>query len=181
MSDYRIGLRPGVSEARYTAALSRKLGADIGVHIASLDTGASSAQPSSLIRALTELVAVLAALGVLSSVLMATRERVHDLGVFKSLGMTPRQVLTMVICGVIAPAVAAAAIAIPAAGYLHAITVRETGAVTGSGMAAGAVSVYHPAELFLLALSGLVIAAVGAFFPASWAAASRATTALRAE
>jgi putative ABC transport system permease protein len=181
VTDYRIGLRPGITPGRYAAALSRKLGPDIGVHLASAGTGASPAVPSSLIRALTELVALLAGLGVLSSVLMATRERVHDLGVFKSLGMTPRQVLTMVICGVIAPAVASAAIAVPAATYLHAVTVREIGAVTGSGMAAGAISVYHPAELLLLAPSGFVIAAVGAFFPASWAAASRTTAALRAE
>jgi predicted lysophospholipase L1 biosynthesis ABC-type transport system permease subunit len=50
---------------------------------------------------------VLAVLGVLNSVLMATRERVHDLGVYKALGMTPRQTITMVICWVIAPAIAA--------------------------------------------------------------------------
>jgi len=59
------------------------------------------------------LVAVLAALGVLNSVLMATRERVHDLGVCKAVGMTPRQTLAMVTCSVITPAVLAAAIAPP--------------------------------------------------------------------
>jgi putative ABC transport system permease protein len=33
---------------------------------------------------------LVAALGVLNSVVMATRQRVHDLGVFKAVGMTPR-------------------------------------------------------------------------------------------
>lgn len=181
VTDYRIGLRPGTSPQRYAAALGQQLGPEVGVHLASQGTGASSTQPTNLIRELTELIAALAALGVLSSVLMATRERVHDLGVFKSVGMTPRQTLVMVICGVIAPAAAAAAIAVPAAIYLHAVTVREIGTLTGSGMATGAVAVYRPAELLLLALSGLVIAAVGALLPASWAAAARTTTALRAE
>ena len=64
-------------------------------------------------RLLAVLVAVLAALGVLNSVLMATRERVHDLGVCKAVGMTPRQTLAMVTCSVITPAVLAAAIAPP--------------------------------------------------------------------
>lgn len=181
ISDYRIGLRPGISSQRYAAVLSRRLGQRIGVHIASADTGTSTAGPASLVRSLTELIVALAALGVLSSVLIAARERVHDLGIFKSLGMTPRQTLIMVICQVIPPAVAAALTAVPAAVVLHAVTVREIGALTGSGMAAGAISVYQPSGLILLALSGLAIAATGALLPASWAAAARTTTALRAE
>ena len=67
-----------------------------------------------LVRQLTRIVAVLAALGVFSAVLMLARERVHDLGIFKAVGMTPRQVITMVICWAIAPAAAAAVIALPA-------------------------------------------------------------------
>ena len=181
VTHYGIGLRPGTNPRAYVAALSRDLGPSFGVHIPIGAAGGTAAQPSALIRLLTELIAVLAGLGVLSSVLMATRERVHDLGIFKAVGMTPRQTLTMVICGVIAPAIAAAAIAIPAAIYAHAATVQEIGTITGSGMAASAITIYHPAELLLLALSGLAIAAAGALLPASWAAASKTTTALRAE
>jgi len=40
---------------------------------------------------------------------------------------------------------------------------------------------YSPGELALLALAGLAVALAGALGPAIWAAASRATTALRAE
>jgi hypothetical protein len=40
---------------------------------------------------------------------------------------------------------------------------------------------YTPADLALLALTGLAIALGGALGPAAWAAASRTTTALRAE
>jgi putative ABC transport system permease protein len=40
---------------------------------------------------------------------------------------------------------------------------------------------YTPGELALLALAGLAVALAGALGPASWAAASRTTTALRAE
>jgi putative ABC transport system permease protein len=177
---YAIELRPGTGPQSYLAALNKALGPGFGTHIPEASQ-AAAANSSSLVRLLTELIAVLAGLGVLTSVLMLTRERVHDLGIFKALGMTPRQMLTMVFCWVIAPAVAAAAIAIPAAIYLHALTVRSIGTVTGSGVPASAITVYHPAELLLLALSGLIIAAVGALLPAGWAATSRTATALRAE
>jgi len=180
-TDYRIGVSPGISPQRYTATLERKLGTNIGVNVASEGVGAPPSSVSALVRALTELIAVLAGLGVLSSVLIATRERIHDLGVFKAVGMTPRQTLIMVICSVIPPALAAALIAIPSAIGLHAVVVQEIGALTGSGMATGALSVYEPTELLLLALSGLVIAAVGALLPASWAAAAKTATALRTE
>jgi putative ABC transport system permease protein len=42
-------------------------------------------------------------------------------------------------------------------------------------------SVYQPAQLALLALSGLVIAVAGALLPAGWAARTRTAFALRAE
>jgi putative ABC transport system permease protein len=60
--------------------------------------GFSSLADKSLIQLLVVLIAVLAGLGVLNSVLMVTRERVHDLGIFKALGMTPRQTIIMVGC-----------------------------------------------------------------------------------
>jgi putative ABC transport system permease protein len=80
---------------------------------------------------LTILVAVLAGLGVLNAALMATRERVHDLGVFKAVGMTPRQTITMVICWVIAPAIIAAAIALPAGLIIQDVLVRRLARVSG--------------------------------------------------
>ena len=73
------------------------------------------------------------------------------------------------------------AVAIPVASYLHAITVEYIGRITGTGVPQSAVRIYHPAELLVFAASGLAIAAVGALLPASWAAAAKATTALRAE
>jgi putative ABC transport system permease protein len=181
-TNYTIGLRPGTSPRAYVAALRKALGPGFGVGVQNAGGGPGGADASvALVRRLTELIAVLAGLGVLTSVLMLTRERVHDLGIFKALGMTPRQTLTMVVCWVIVPAVAAATIAIPLAIYLHTLTVAAIGAVTGTGVPVSAISSYHLTELLALAASGLAIAAAGALLPAGWAAASRATTALHAE
>jgi putative ABC transport system permease protein len=125
--------------------------------------------------------AVLAGLGVLNSVLMVARERVHDLGVFKAVGMTPRQTIAMVTCWVVAPAIGAAVIALPAAIILHSATMQAIGKDAGIGIPSVMLDVYEPAELAALALCGLAIAAAGALLPASWAARARTAAALRAE
>jgi putative ABC transport system permease protein len=116
---------------------------------------------------------------------MATRERVHDLGVFKAVGMTPRQAMAMVVCWVIAPTIIAAAVAVPAGLALQDYLVRRL-AATGSGIAslalpASFVHVLGVADLALLVLAGLGLAVLGSLGPATWAAVAKTTTALRAE
>jgi putative ABC transport system permease protein len=75
-----------------------------------------------LVRRLTVLVVLVAGLGVLSAVIMLTRQRVHDLGVYKAIGATPRQVMVVIVSWVLAPAIVAAVIALPAGVILeHAV------------------------------------------------------------
>ena len=196
---YEAVLKPGIDPARYQAALDRALGPGYtviggstgittGAHHQIHGVGLSALIDTSLIRLLTIMVIVLAGLGVLNTVLMLTRERVHDLGIFKAVGMTPGQAITMVTCWVIAPAIGAAIIALPAGmalqdAVIHAIARAEAPRLPPVLAAAPAsiVHVYTPAGLTLLALAGLAIAIAGALGPAIWAAASRTTTALRAE
>jgi putative ABC transport system permease protein len=135
---------------------------------------------------LTILVAVLAGLGVLNATLMLTRERVHDLGVCKAVGMTPRQTITMVTCWAIAPAIAAAIIALPAGmalqnAVMRAIVSDQAGQPQNLSTPPGSlVHVYTAGGLALLALAGLVIAIIGALGPATGLPA-RTATALHAE
>jgi len=95
---YDITLTPGASPRTYIAALGKALGPEFTVSFPDLGGGFSQFADKSLIQLLTVLIAALAGLGVLTSVLLAARERVHDLGIFKALGMTPRQTITMVGC-----------------------------------------------------------------------------------
>ena len=185
---YEAMLRPGIGQQKYTTALSRALGPGFTVIVQGVGingVGDYGLVDTSLIRLLTILVAVLAGLGVLNSVLMLTRERVHDLGIFKAVGMTPPQAITMVTCWVIVPAIAAAIIALPVGmalqnAVMHAIAGGQPGSVSAISIGS-LVHVYTPGGLALLALAGLVIAIAGALGPAAWAAAARTTTALRAE
>ena len=135
---------------------------------------------SGLVGLLALMVAVAAGLGVLNTVLMTTRDRVHDLGVFKALGMRPGQVLTMVVCWIAGPAVVAAAIAAPAAVALNTATVRAMAGTAHTGIPASFTQVFPPSRLALLSLAAVAIAVAGALLPAGWAARAR-PAALRAE
>jgi hypothetical protein len=116
-----------------------------------------------------------------TTVLMTTRDRVHDLGIFKALGMRPGQLLTMVVCWIAGPAVIAAVIAAPAAVALNTATLRAMAGTAHTGIPASFTQVYPPSRLALLSLAALAIAAAGALLPAGWAARGRPATALRAE
>jgi len=114
--------RPGASLAMAAVIAMGLTGAVLAVGLNSqmlqLVVGASCPQQGgvvagqTLVRRLTVLVAMVAGLGVLSPVLMLARQRVHDLGVCKAIGMTPRQIVTMITCRVLAPGLAAAAVAL---------------------------------------------------------------------
>jgi putative ABC transport system permease protein len=127
------------------------------------------------------MVAVAAGLGVLNTVLMTTRDRVHDLGIFKALGMRPGQMLTMVVCWIAEPAIVAAVIAAPAAVLLTSGTVSAMAGTAHTGVPASFSQVLPPSRLALLSLGALAIAVAGAMLPATWAARARPATALRTE
>lgn len=178
-SAYDIGLRPGTNPQRYAAALGRAVKAAGAVSLNTNDP--FFAALTALIALLTLLLAVVAGLGVLNTVVLHTRERVHDLGVFKAVGMTPRQTIVVVTCWVAGTGLAAGIIAVPAGVAVHRYVLPVMAHAAATNVPASYVHVYSPPELALLALGGLVIAIAGALLPASWAAGSRTAAALRAE
>jgi putative ABC transport system permease protein len=176
---YDVGLRPGTDPRAYAAALSHLLGPDYGMSINGNDPFFLTLL--GLIGILTLLLAVVAGLGVLNTVVLHTRERVHDLGIFKAVGMTPRQTIAMVICWVAGTGLVAGAVAVPAGVALHRYVLPVMAHAAATNLPASYLRVYGPAELALLALAGLVIAVAAAMLPASWAAGTRTASALRAE
>ncbi len=177
---YDIGLRPGTSAAGYARAVGSALGSDYFVLV---NSERSTTLPViiGLISTLTLLLAIVAGLGVLNSVVLNTRERVHDLGVFKAVGMTPRQTIAMVVCWVAGTGLVAGLIAVPAGFELHRYVLPVMAAAADVGLPASILSVYHGWELAALALAGVVIAVAGALLPAGWAASAGTASALHAE
>ena len=177
-ANYDVGLRPGISPMSYARALGT-LGPNYSVNINTTDPFFLTLV--GLIGTLVLLLAIVAGLGVLNTVVLHTRERVHDLGVFKAIGMTPRQTIAMVVCWVAGTGLLAGIIAVPAGMALHRYVLPVMASAAGTGLPASYLNVYRPAELVLLALAGIMIAAVGAMLPAGWAARTRTAAALRAE
>ena len=175
---YDVGLRPGVNAQAYANAVGAKLGPSYGA----VAPGNPLVNPlSALIVLLMLLLAAVAGLGVLNTVLLMTRERARDFGVFKAVGMTPRQTIAMVVTTVAATGLIAGLVAVPAGIALQraVLPVMADGAQTA--LPAAVYHVYNPAELALLALAGLVIAVAGALAPAGWAARMPAAVALHTE
>jgi putative ABC transport system permease protein len=179
-NQYDIGLRPGVSVDSYTQSLGHRLGSAYG---ASLNTRNSVVVNLmlGLIGTLTVLLALVAGLGVLNTIVLHTRERVHDLGVFKAVGMTPRQTITMVVCWVAGTGLLAGLIAVPAGIALHRVVLPAMASSANLGLPASYLAVYRGWELVVLALAGVVIAVLGALLPAAWAARMPTASALHTE
>lgn len=70
---------------------------------------------------------------------------------------------------------------VPAGIALHNAILPIMGNGAQTGFPSAIYNVYSPAELVLLALTGLVIAVGSALAPATWAARARTATALRTE
>jgi putative ABC transport system permease protein len=177
---YDVGLRPGVSPASYAQSLGTRLGSAYSTSLNARNSVVVSLMLG-LIGTLTVLLALVAGLGVLNTVVLNTRDRVHDLGVFKAIGMMPRQVIAMVICWVAGTGLVAGLIAVPAGIALHHAVLPVMASSANLGLPASYLSVYRAPELVVLALAGVVIAVVGALLPAGWAARIRTASALRAE
>jgi len=179
-SGFDVAVTPGTSVQSYANALSGRLG-----DAYSVGTGGRGGNvlfaAITLVAMLTILIAVVAGLGVLNSVALQIRERVHDIGVYKSVGMTPRQTLVLIVSSVFVSGLLAGIVAVPVGVLLHHALVPVMAHAANSGYPSSLVSVFVAWELVLLALAGLVIAIAGALGPASWAASARTAFALRAE
>ncbi|MDI1465175.1 ABC transporter permease [Catellatospora sp. KI3] len=185
MAEIEVALAPGTDPGAYTKALQEKLPEDeSGVFVEDRTVGEDGETfliIQSLIATLTLLLGVVAALGVLNTVVLTTRERIHEIGVLKSLGMTPRQTRLMVITSMVGLGLLAGVVAVPLGIALHHAVVPVMGDAASTALPQSAMDVYRLGQLLLLGGAGIALAVLGALLPAGWAARTRVATALRAE
>lgn len=166
---YQVQFVPGTDRDAFTAAIKAK---DPGLRVLPPRDGTSSTAVI-IISASVTLTLVLgsvAALGVFNTVVLNARERRRDLGMLKSIGMTPRQVTVMLVTSMGALGVLGGLIGVPVGIAAHQLVVP---AMAHAGQADAVdilMDVYHAPALVLLALAGVVIAVLGALVPARGAA-----------
>jgi putative ABC transport system permease protein len=180
VGQYAIAVQPGVKPQAYANQLQAALGGNYGIR-ASNKTTTEIVAITTLATLLTLLIVSVAGLGVLNTVALQVRERARDIGIFKALGMTPRQTLTFVTCSVGITGLVAGIIAVPAGIAVHHGVIPAMVHAANSGYPPNVISVYSLPEIAALALAGLAIALAGALAPASWAASTRTAAAIRTE
>ncbi|MGH9099103.1 MAG: ABC transporter permease, partial [Acidimicrobiales bacterium] len=105
-------------------------------------------------------------LGVLNTILLTVRERRRDLGMLKSIGMTPRQVTAMMVTSATALGVIGSVIGVPVGILVHRAVVPAMAHAINAILPSSVLDVWAVGLIAVLALSGIVIAAAGAFIPA---------------
>jgi len=179
---FSIRLKPGTNLANYIHTLNAKLSSTTAQAQPNTDNRATVIDAmEALVALLTLMIAAVAGLGVLNLVVLDTRQRVHDLGVFKALGMSPGQTIAMVLTSVAGIGLVAGIIGVPLGIIAHHHVVPLMGNAVGTAIPSADIAVYRVPELVTLALGGLVVALVGAAAPAAWAARTRTQNALRTE
>src|SRR5205823_4232080 len=103
------------------------------------------------------------------------RERRRDLGMLKSIGMTPRQVTVMMVTSMGALGVVGGLLGLPLGVVAHQVITPAMMRAAQSDVFDVVMNVYHLPALALLALAGIGIAVLGAVIPAR--AAARTTIA----
>ncbi|GAA3648238.1 hypothetical protein GCM10022267_38460 [Lentzea roselyniae] len=177
---YQVRFTPGTDRQTFTAAIAA---GDPGLRVLPPRDGSSSTAVI-LISAATVLTLVLgavAALGVFNTVVLNARERRRDLGMLKSIGMTPRQVTVMLVTSMGALGVVGGLVGVPVGVVVHQLVVP---AMAHAGQADAVdilMNVYHAPALVLLALAGVVIAVLGALVPSRGAARLSIATVLHNE
>jgi putative ABC transport system permease protein len=182
--NYLIDLHAGANGAAYAQRVEATAPDYLNVTTSALMYGAASviAILNVVLAALVAILAAIAIAGVFNTLLLTSYERVRDTATLKALGMTPRQVVGMVVVSACVLGVVGGVIGVPVGVWLHQSLLALMGTAVGEAMPSGITqSAYNPAILPLLALAGVLVAAIGAALPAVMASRQPVAEALRAE
>jgi putative ABC transport system permease protein len=180
---WEIAPRPGVPVPAFRDSLAVAVGPEVGLY--TLDDTNSDEEFLLFLSVITFLGAVLVAVslgGVFNTVLLETRQRTRELAILKSMGLTPRQVVGMVVSSVLVVGLLAGAIGVPAGLATTRAVLSYMGETAGkTALPDSSFDVLGIWALAGLALVGLAIAVAGAWLPAQRAARTRIAPVLQAE
>ncbi|MFJ5547543.1 ABC transporter permease [Streptomyces sp. NPDC093225] len=163
--EYKVQLARGADAGAYVAAVRA---VDPGLRPEATSTGsAATATVVGFSSVFSVLLATVASLGVFNTVLLSTRERRRDLGMMKSIGMTPRQVVLMTVTSVTGLGLVGGLVGLPLGMVAHRLLVDHVGIVDFPEWMK---DVWHAPRLAGMLLAGVGIAVLGAVVPARSAA-----------
>ncbi|MFF4485418.1 ABC transporter permease [Streptomyces sp. NPDC001544] len=131
--------------------------------------------------ALTLMLTLVATMGVFNTVVLSARERRRDLGMLKSIGMTPRQVTVMMVVSMAGLGLLGGILGLPLGVAAYHVVIPMTEHAAQLTFPARMLDVWHPGSMTLMVLAGVAIAALGAVIPARMAARQTIARVLRTE
>ncbi|MGA8117610.1 MAG: ABC transporter permease [Actinocatenispora sp.] len=175
---YEIQVAPGVDVDGYMSRITK---ADPSLLPMPRDGVNGAVALAAFAGLFTLLLGAVAALGVFNTVALDTQERRRDLGMLKSIGMTPRQVVAMMVTSMALLGAVGGILGPPAGVVAYRLIVPAMTRPKHIDMPASFLDVWHVPVLALLALVGLVITVLGALIPARAAARLTIATVLHNE
>ncbi|MQY37478.1 hypothetical protein SRB17_54820 [Streptomyces sp. RB17] len=164
---YHVKLRKGADPAAYARA-ARALDKGLSTELKGPNTVTQTINGSA--TALTLMLALVASLGVFNTAVLNTHDRRRDLGMLKSIGMTPRQVTVMTVTSMAVLGVIGSVLGVPLGIAAYEVVVPRMAAGVDITLPSYMTDVWHAPKLAGLALAGLAIAVAGALVPARRAA-----------
>ncbi|MGW2372283.1 ABC transporter permease [Kitasatospora sp. NPDC001683] len=160
--EYDVKLAAGTDAVAYQKAVT-DADPSLSASVSTPGTDGSVVAIKSFSTTFSVLLSVVAALGVFNTLLLTIRERRRDLGMLKSIGMTPRQVVAMTVTSVAWQGVASGIIGIPLGILAHRLITENVAIID---FPENAINVWGAPLLIALALAGVAIAVLGALLPA---------------
>ncbi len=164
---YHVKLRKGADPSAYARA-ARAVDRGLGTQLTGPDAGAGTITDSA--AALTLMLALVSSLGVFNTAVLNTHDRRRDLGMLKSIGMTPRQVTVMTVTSMAMLGALGSVLGVPLGIAAYEVVLPRMTAGIDVTLPSYMTDVWRPPVLALLAPAGVLIAVMGALIPARRAA-----------
>jgi putative ABC transport system permease protein len=179
--EYEVQLQPGVVDPAVYARQVQRPGIDAQPNERS-GLATSFALLDTVVAGLAVVLIIIAGAGVFNSVVLTTREKARSIAILKAIGMAPAQVIAMVLSSTALLGLVGGIVGIPLGLILHRqIVIIMAQIAAGSAVPPGFFDLVNHALLPLLALTGVAIAALGAWLPSQWVASHPVTDALQVE
>lgn len=178
---YLVSLRPGADPNAFAQRVQRTQPDFLSADVNQNPTISAVAIINGVLLVLVAVLVLIAAVGVFNTLLLNSRERVRDTAILKALGMTPRQVLVMVISSAGILGLLGGLLGVPAGIVLFRVLTDAMANLIGADGAFQLLDVFTPPALAALVAAGIAVAILGALAPARWAARTSTAEVLHAE
>jgi putative ABC transport system permease protein len=181
-STYFVAVKPGANVAAYVQRLADAQPDLLDVRVNSSSQQSAIGSANLVLYAIAAALMLIAAASIFNTLLLNARERARDTATLKALGMSPRQVVGMVVATAGFLALVGGLIGVPVGVQLSKLLFDlVVGSFGGADIPSAAHGTFALWELVAILLGAVVVAIAAALIPGRWAASTNVVEALHAE